>query len=110
GPGALADDPQGVLILSELATDFEVGPGDTLPITIYPDDYEKSTNLTLHVLGVYGSFPPTSPPPDQPAELVMSMAAIPQTVPAPPDFYLARVAAGRSTSAVAAELRRTLAD
>ena len=30
GPRALANDPQGVLILSELATDFEVGPGDTL--------------------------------------------------------------------------------
>lgn len=110
GPRALADDPQGVLILSELATDFEVGPGDTLPITIYPDDFEKSTNLTLHVVGVYGSFPPTSPPPDQPAELVMSTAAIPRTVPAPPDFYLARVAEGRSVSTVAEELRSTLAD
>jgi putative ABC transport system permease protein len=110
GPRALADDPQGVLILSELATDFEVGPGDTLPITIYPDDFEKSTNLKLHVLGVYGSFPPTSPPPDQPPELVMSTAAIPQTVPAPPDFYLARVSPGQSASVVAAELRTTLAD
>lgn len=110
GPGALASDPQGVLVLSELATDFEIGPGDTLPITIYPDDFEKSTNLKLHVVGVYGSFPPTSPPPDQPAELVMSTAAIPQTVPAPPDFYLARVAPGRSTSAVASDLGGTLAD
>ena len=110
GPQALADDPQGVLVLSELATDFEVGPGDTLPITIYPDDFEKSTNLKLHVLGVYGSFPPTSPPPDQPAELVMSTAAIPRTVPAPPDFYLARVAPGRPITDVAAELSGTLAD
>ena len=91
GPEALGSDPRGVLLLKELAIDFEVGPGDTLPITIYPDDFEKSTNLKLHVLGVYGSFPPTSPPPDQPAELVMSTAAIPRTVPAPPDFYLARV-------------------
>ena len=82
GPEALGSDPRGVLLLKELAIDFEVGPGDTLPITIYPDDFEKSTNLKLHVLGVYGSFPPTSPPPDQPAELVMSMAAIPRTVPA----------------------------
>ncbi|MDP9326979.1 MAG: ABC transporter permease [Actinomycetota bacterium] len=110
GPQALANDPQGVLVLSELATDFEVGPGDTLPITIYPDDFEKSTQLKLHVVGVYSSFPPTSPPLDQPAELVMSTAAIPQTVPAPPDFYLARVAPGRSPSAVAAGLRTTLMD
>ncbi len=109
GPQALADDPQGVLVLSELATDFEVGPGDTLPITIYPDDYEKSTNLKLHVVGVYSSFPPTSPPADQPAELVMSTAAIPQTVPTPADFYLARVAPGRSITRVATQLRSTLA-
>jgi len=110
GPDALGSDPRGVLLLKELATDFEVGPGDTLPITIYPDDFEKSTNLKLHVLGVYGSFPPTSPPPDQPAELVMSTAAIPRTVPAPPDFYLARVSAARSADAVAAELRGTLSN
>jgi putative ABC transport system permease protein len=110
GPEALGGDPHGVLLLKELAIDFEVGPGDTLPITIYPDDYEKSTNLKLHVLGVYGSFPPTSPPPDQPAELVMSIAAIPRTVPAPPDFYLARVSAGRSADAVAADVRGTLSD
>jgi putative ABC transport system permease protein len=110
GPEALGSDPRGVLLLKELAINFEVGPGDTLPITIYPDDFEKSTNLKLHVLGVYGSFPPTSPPPDQPAELVMSSAAIPRTVPTPPDFYLARVSAGRSVDAVAAELRGTLSD
>jgi putative ABC transport system permease protein len=110
GPEALGGDPRGVLLLKELAIDFEVGPGDMLPITIYPDDFEKSTNLKLHVLGVYGSFPPTSPPPDQPAELVMSTGAIPRTVPVPPDFYLARVFAGRSADAVAAELRGTLSD
>ncbi|MBJ7341546.1 ABC transporter permease [Mycolicibacterium sp.] len=110
GPEALRSDPRGVLLLTELAVDFEVGPGDTLPITIFPDDYEKSTNLKLHVVGIYGAFPPTSPPPDQPAELVMSAAAIPQTVPAPPDFYLARVDPGRSVDTLAAELRRTLAD
>ena len=83
GPRALGERPAGVLLLKELAMDFEVGPGDTLPITIYPDDFEKSTNLKLHVLGVYGSFPPTSPPPDQPAELVMSTAAIPRRCPRP---------------------------
>ena len=110
GPQALANDPLGVLLLKELAVDFEVGPGDTLPITIYPDDFEKSTNLKLHVLGVYGSFPPTTPPPDQPAELVVSAAAIPKTVPAPPDFYLARVTPGHQISAAAAELGRSLDD
>jgi putative ABC transport system permease protein len=110
GPRALVNDPQGVLVLSELASDFEVGPGDTLPITIYPDDFEKSTNLKLHVVGVYGSFPPTSPPSSQPPELVTSTAAIPQTVPVLPDYYLGRVAPGRSSSAVAGELGGTLAD
>ncbi|GFG51869.1 hypothetical protein CQY20_07510 [Mycolicibacterium agri] len=110
GPQALANDPLGVLLLKELAVDFDVGPGDTLPITIYPDDFEKSTNLKLHVLGVYGSFPPTTPPPDQPAELVVSAAAIPKTVPVPPDFYLARVAPGHQVSAAAAELGRSLDD
>jgi putative ABC transport system permease protein len=110
GPQSLAGDRLGVLLLKELAVDFEVGPGDTLPITIFPDDYEKSTNLKLHVLGVYGSFPPTNPPPDQPAELVMSAAAIPHTVPAPPDFYLARVTAGQSVSTVAADVHANLAD
>jgi putative ABC transport system permease protein len=110
GPQALASDPKGVLLLKELAVDFEVGPGDTLPITIFPDDYERSTNLKLRVLGVYGSFPPTSPPPDQPAELVMSSAAIPQTVPAPPDFYLARVAVGHPVDAATTELEKTLTD
>ena len=110
GPEALRSDPLGVLVRKELAVDFGVGPGDTLPITIYPDDFEKSTNRKLHVLGVYGSFPPTSPPPDSPAELVVSTAAIPHTVPTPPDFYLARIAPGRSVDTVAAELSRTLAD
>jgi putative ABC transport system permease protein len=110
GPAALASDPSGVLVLNELATDFEVGPGDTLPITIYPDDFEKSTNLKLHVVGIYGSFPPTSPPESQPPELVMSTAAIPQTVPVPPDYYLGRVAPGRLVDATATELGHTLAD
>ena len=110
GPQAFGSDPGGVLVLSELAANFEVTPGDSLPITIYPDDFEKSTNLKLHVHGVYGSFPPTSPPPDHPAELVVSTAAIPRTVPAPPDFYLARVAPGRSVGAVADDLSTSLGD
>jgi putative ABC transport system permease protein len=40
----------------------------------------------------------------------VSAAAVPKTVPAPPDFYLARVAPGHQVSAAAAELSRSLAD
>ena len=110
GPQALANDPLGVLLLKELAVDFEVGPGDTLPITIYPDDFEKSTNLKLHVLGVYGSFPPTTPPPDQPAELVVSAAAIPQDGARAARLLPCPCRPGHPVSAAAAELGRSLDD
>jgi putative ABC transport system permease protein len=105
GPAALAKDPMGILVASEIAHDFNLRPGDTLPVTIFPDDFENSTNISFHVLGVYRSFPPTSPPTDNPAELVMSLAAFPRAVIVPPDFYLAKVAPGRSVQAVAAGLR-----
>jgi putative ABC transport system permease protein len=105
GPAALANDPNGVLIASEIATDFAVGPGDTLPITVYPDDFENSTALKLHVVGVYRSFPPTSPPTDNPPELVAPMTAIPRASVVPPDYYLARVAPGQVPTTVAASLR-----
>ena len=105
GPAALAKNPMGVLISAEIARDFNVRAGDALPITIFPDDFENSTNISFHVLGVYRSFPPTTPPVDNPAELVMSLAAIPRAVIVPPDFYLARVSPGRSVEAVAAGLR-----
>ena len=100
GPEALASDPLGVLINSELATDFSVGPGDALPLTIFPDDFESSRDLNLHVIGVFGSFPPTSPP----TELVAAAGALPRALLAPPDFYLARVSPNQAPAAVARDL------
>lgn len=100
GAEALARDPAGVLIAREIALNFAIGPGDTLPVTLFPDDRERSRNLNLHVVGVYRSFPPTSPV----SELVMSNAGLPPPAPAP-DFYAARVAPGRSPAQVAAGLR-----
>jgi putative ABC transport system permease protein len=102
GFDGLATDPMGVVVSSEVAHDFSVRPGDTLPLIIYPDDFENSTNLKLHVVGVFRSFPPDSPF----SEMVTSTAIIPPSVVAPPDFYLGRVAPGRSPPAVAADLRR----
>jgi putative ABC transport system permease protein len=100
GAEALARDPAGVLIANEIARGLSIRPGDTLPATVFPDDRERSRNLSLHVVGVYRSFPPTSPT----AELVMSTAGLPPPVPAP-DFYLARVAPGRAPAQVAAGLQ-----
>jgi putative ABC transport system permease protein len=100
GPEGLATDPEGVLIASEIAADFSVGPGDPLPLTIFPDDFESSKDLNLHVIGVFSSFPPTSPP----AELVATAAALPRAQLVPPDFYLARVHPGRPPEAIASDL------
>jgi putative ABC transport system permease protein len=100
GVAVMAKDPAGVLISSEIATDFAVGPGDTLPITIFPDDFENRRTVPLHVVGVYRSFPPSSPI----AEMVASAASLPRALISPPDFYLARVAPGRSATEVAARL------
>jgi len=88
------------LIASEIATDFAVGPGDPLPLTIFPDDFESSKDLNLHVIGVFSSFPPTTPP----AELVAASATLPRAQLAPPDFYLAHVEPGRAADAVAHDL------
>jgi putative ABC transport system permease protein len=104
GADALAADPRGVLVATEIATGFGLKPGDTLGLTIFPDDFENATNLSLRVAGVYRSFPPTNAP-AQPPELVMTTAAIPRVATVPPDFYLARVAPGHWPRAVAAELR-----
>jgi ABC-type antimicrobial peptide transport system permease subunit len=101
GPAGLATDPRGVLVSSEIAVDFSVGPGDPLPLTIFPDDFENNKNLNLHVIGVYSSFPPTEPP----TELVASTTALPRSLIAPPDYYLARVAPGYSPEEVASDLR-----
>ena len=110
GPGlaALVEDPKAVLVASEIADGFSVGPGDTLTMTIFPDDQKttgqpgsdgqqagngqyRTRNLNLRVAGVFRSFPPTDPV----TELVTTTAAIPQPLPAP-DLYLARAAPGES--------------
>jgi putative ABC transport system permease protein len=100
GPEGFAKDPMGVLIDSELANDFSVGPGDAFPLTIFPDDFESRRTITFHVLGVFRSMPPTSPP----AEAVTLLTALPRAQLVPPDFYLARVTPGRTPGAVAARL------
>jgi putative ABC transport system permease protein len=102
GIDALAEDPTGVLVAQEIAQGFVVGPGDILPVTIYPDDKEKTRNVNLRVVGVFRSVPPTYPL----AELVVATGSLPPLLLPPPDFYIARVAPGRSADPVAAELRR----
>ena len=100
---ALNGDPAAVLINKELADGFSVGPGDFLPVTIFPDDPSRVLILNLRVVGVFRSVPPMEPF----AELFMPTTSFPAPLP-PPDFYLARVAPGESTAAVAAEARRQL--
>jgi putative ABC transport system permease protein len=92
GVGALAAKPMGILVAKEIADGFSVAPGDSLTVTIFPDEKGRTRNLTLEVVGVYRSFPPTEPF----AELVLTTAALPAPLP-PPDFYLARSAGGPST-------------
>ncbi|MEP6637885.1 MAG: FtsX-like permease family protein [Chloroflexota bacterium] len=101
GIEGLAADPHGVLIDSDIAQSFEVKPGDMLPLTIFPDDFENASDIELHVVGVFSSFPPTSAA----AELVTSATALPRADKVPVDFYLARVAPGRVAQAVATTLR-----
>jgi putative ABC transport system permease protein len=103
GIEALAKQPGGVLIAKEIATDLAVKPGDPLPLTILPDDIDLSRNITLRVLGVFRSIPPSVPK----TEMVMNAAALPSYLLPRPDFYLAKDAPGQSPAAVAAELRRT---
>ncbi|MCW2998036.1 MAG: hypothetical protein JWN65_1585 [Solirubrobacterales bacterium] len=101
GFASLAADPRGVLIAKELATDFELKPGDPLPLTVFPDDEEKRRNVTMHVDGVFRSFPPDAPL----AELVATSRSFrPFLLPAP-EFYLARTIAGHPAASVADELR-----
>jgi hypothetical protein len=100
GLDALARDPSAIVVSDEIAKDFAVAPGDTLPVTIFPDDLDLSQKLNFHVVGVYRAFPPNDPF----SEMVMSAAGVPKPAPSP-DMWLARVAPGRSVDAVAAELR-----
>ncbi len=101
GVAGLQRDPSGVVIAQEIATDLGVVVGDNLPLTFFPDDQDKSRNITLHVVGTFRSFPPSNPF----AEMVMSTAGLPPYLLPPPDFYLARDAGGRPPSAVATGLR-----
>ncbi|QNA77064.1 ABC transporter permease [Streptomyces sp. So13.3] len=100
GLDALAGRPSGVLVSQEIATDFGVAPGDTIPVTVFPDDLDLSQQLDLHVVGVYRAFPPTDPL----SEMVISTSTVPNPVP-PADFYLAHVASGHNPAQVAAQLR-----
>jgi putative ABC transport system permease protein len=100
GVDALTGDPSAVVVAAEIADGFSLSVGDTVTLTIFPDDASRTQNLRLHLAGVFRSFPPNEPP----AELVMSAAVLPPSPP-PPDYYLARVAPGRSAVDVAAELR-----
>jgi putative ABC transport system permease protein len=100
GIQGLAKDPNGVLLSEEIAKDFQAKPGDPFPVTVLPDDPDKSRNLNLHVVGVYRSFPPTNPV----TEMVMAESAFPPYVIPPPDFYMAKTTSGRSPPAVKAEL------
>jgi putative ABC transport system permease protein len=101
GTAALAGDPTGVLVAPEIATGFAVGPGDILPVMLFPDDGEKSRNINLHVRGVFLSVPPTDPV----AELVMGTGALPGFALPPPETYLARVASGLPVPEAAVALR-----
>jgi putative ABC transport system permease protein len=102
GVEALARDPTGVLVAQEITQKLGVSLGELLAATVYPDDEERARNVSLRVVGVYRTFPPT----DLLPELVVSTAGLPSSLLPPPDFHLARVTPGRSPASVAAELER----
>jgi putative ABC transport system permease protein len=102
GLEAIARDPHSVLVADEIAKAFVLKPGDTFPVTVYPDDQERSRPVKFTVAGVFRSFPPTFPA----SELVINQSALPAFLLGQPDFYLARVAPGARADAVAAALRR----
>jgi putative ABC transport system permease protein len=102
GLSALARDAHTVVVADEIAKDFVLKPGDTLPLTVYPDDQERSRPVKFTVAGVFRSFPPTFPT----SELVINQAALPAFLLGQPDFYLARAVPGAGADAVATELRR----
>jgi putative ABC transport system permease protein len=97
GVAALAADPAAVVVSEEIERDFDLKLGDTLPVTIYPDDLDLADKLDLHVAGVFRSFPPDDPF----SEMVISTHAITPPVP-PADLYLARTTA--EPAAVASRL------
>ncbi|MEO7351141.1 MAG: ABC transporter permease [Marmoricola sp.] len=85
GAPALAGDPKAVVVSEEIKRDFDLKLGDTLPVTIYPDDLDLTDKLDLHVAGVFRSFPPDDPF----SEMVISIHAIQPPVP-PADMFLAK--------------------
>jgi putative ABC transport system permease protein len=101
GIDALVHNPSAVLVSQEIVQLFAVRVGDPLPLTVFPDDEEKSRNMTLRVAGIYRSAPPTEPP----TELIVSARRFPPWLLPVPDFFLARVAPGRTPAAVAKELQ-----
>jgi putative ABC transport system permease protein len=101
GVEALAADPLGIVVAPEIARGFVIGPGDTLPVTVFPDDGRKSRNVNFHVVGVYRSFPPTDPI----SEMVISTAALPSSLLPAPESFLARVVPGRAPASVATAVR-----
>jgi putative ABC transport system permease protein len=101
GLQALRRSSSGAVVAQEIATDLGVRPGDNLPVTLFPDDQDKSRNVNLRVVGIFRSFPPSNPY----AEMVVSTKALPPYLLAAPDFYMARDAGGHAPATVAAELR-----
>jgi putative ABC transport system permease protein len=101
GLDALAHDPTAVIVNKDVSQLLALSVGDALPLTVFPDDQEKSRHKNLHVVGIFRSFPPSS----SPSELVMSSAALPPFLLPQPDFHLARVHPGMAPAAVAATLR-----
>jgi putative ABC transport system permease protein len=97
----LARNPRGILVAKEIANDLGVKTGDTLPLVFFPDDTEKKQQINLHVVGVFRSFPPNTPP----AELVMTTRSFPSYDLPAPEFYLARPVAGQSGARLASDLK-----
>lgn len=100
GLEGLAKNPSGVLIHTELATDFELALGDMLEVTIFPDDFGNTQDMQLPILGIYSAFPPNFPI----TEIVTTVGALPRAELAPPDYYLAKLAAGLQAKNVATTL------
>lgn len=97
GLADLIANPNGVMINAEIAKDFELGIGDTLELTIFPDDFESAKDIGLKVVGIYSAFPPTFPE----TEAVAAVGALPRAELAWPDFYLAKAAPNASAKDVA---------
>jgi putative ABC transport system permease protein len=100
GLEGLVKNPNGVLIHTELATDFELALGDMLEVTIFPDDFGSTQDMQLPILGIYSAFPPNFPI----SEIVTTAGALPRAELAPPEYYLAKLAPGLRAKDVASRL------